>query len=169
MRGEKQKEEAWQAQFQQNRKRRKVMRKFEMWLRAKKKKTFVLQLNLCNPVLEESNTYLLLHQKNLLILCMDLFVVNQLQIRAEMTPLKWPDYMVLRAAIVTKVIRECYLSNRRLCNKIFKRIFRSDCCQAFMQKADFLLIIPSRWAKEDTLLVPVTAENIIITQNFYLF
>lgn len=46
MRGEKQKEEAWQAQFQQNRKRRKVMRKFEMWLKAKKKKDICFTVEL---------------------------------------------------------------------------------------------------------------------------
>lgn len=38
-----------------------------------------------------------------------------------------------------------YFSYRRLRDDVLKWIFRSDCCEVFVQNCNFLLIIPSRW------------------------
>lgn len=53
-----------------------------------------------------------------------------------------------------------YLSYWGLCDKIFKWIFWSDCCEVFVQNTNFLLVIPSGWTKEKEKIFKLLFKNI---------
>lgn len=106
---------------------------------------------------ESLDTYLLLHQEYLLILCTYLFVMNQLEkkrresseVRTVCNRCNQVEVSISRSTFCTCTVVFVlpYLPYWRLCDKIFKWIFRSHCCEVFVQNPNFLLIIPSRWTE----------------------
>lgn len=106
-------------------------------------------------------TNLLLHQEYLFILCVYLFVMHQLH-RTKENKQMWT--LSIHAVFRQNKISSSYFSHWRLCDEILEWIFRSDCCEVFVQDCNFLLIIPSRWTrgKQQTffyLIATLTGEH----------